>query len=196
MTWKTKSVQSTFYTFTILAFLSFYASAVFADMRLNSDQSTVSFISVKKGAVSEAHTFKKLSGVLTDSGELKLSLDLASVDTKIEIRDDRMRKHLFETEKFSTATITAQLTDLPTKPGITNISTEATLDLHGVSKRIQVEVVVFKTADELMAANTSPVIINAVDYGMEGGIAMLQKLAKLPSIAPTVPVSFVLVFTQ
>lgn len=170
-------------------------SPAYADMSLDNSHSTLKFVSIKKGSVAEAHSINKLSGSLSDKGELKISLDLSSVDTKIDIRNERMKKHLFEIDKFATATITAKLTGLPTADGISQLSAEATLDLHGVSKPIKVEVSLVKSGDQLMVASTRPVIINAADYGLEGGIAMLQKLAKLPSIATAVPVNFVLVFS-
>ena len=176
--------------------ITFATSIAYAGLSLDNTYSTVKFVSIKKGTVAEAHSINKISGSLSDEGELKISLDLSSVDTKIDIRNERMKKHLFDIEKFATATITATITDLPTVDGISRLSTDATLDIHGVSKPIKVDVTLMKSGDQLMVASTNPVIINAADYGMDGGIAMLQKLAKLPSIATAVPVSFVLVFSQ
>ncbi len=171
-------------------------SPVYADMSLDNTQSTVKFVSIKKGSAAEVHSINKLSGSLSDEGELKLALDLSSVDTKIDIRNDRMKKYLFEIEKFATATITAKLDNLPVVDGISQISADAILGLHGVSKTIKVDVTLMKSGDQLMVANNSPVIINTADYGMDSGVAMLQKLAKLPSIATAVPVNFVLVFSK
>jgi len=53
-----------------------------------------------------------------------------------------------------------------------------------------------KTGDKLLAASTTPIIINAADFKMEEGVAKLQALAKLPSVATAVPVSFILSFTK
>ncbi|MEE9352500.1 MAG: YceI family protein [Thiotrichaceae bacterium] len=171
------------------------SSIVYADIALDNDQSTVSFVSIKKGTAGEAHTFKKVSGLLSDSGELKIVIDLASVDTKVEIRDTRMKRDLFETSKFAEATLTAKV-DAMTEDGVKNISTDATLDLHGVSKTVLVHATVVKNGDSIVATSTKPIIIDAAAFGLDGGIAKLKELAKLPSIATAVPVNFVLVFSK
>ena len=170
------------------------ASVSFADMTLDKKHSNVSFVSVKKGAVAEGHRIKDLSGSLTDKGALKVTLDLTSIDTKIEIRDQRAKEFLFETSKFAEATLTANLEAIA--DGVSNISTEAELSLHGVSQKIKVEVTVIKAGDKLLATSTMPIIIKASDYKMEGGVKKLQELAKLPSVATSIPVSFVLTFSK
>jgi len=169
-------------------------SISFADMNLDKKYSNVSFVSVKKGTVAEGHRIRKLSGSLTDKGILKVTLDLNSIDTKIEIRDQRAKEFLFETEKFAEATLTANIEEI--KDGISNISTEAELSLHGISQKIKVDVTVLKAGDQLLATSTMPIIINAADFKLEGGIKKLQELAKLPSVATSVPVSFVLMFNK
>ncbi len=70
------------------------------------------------------------------------------------------------------------------------------LSLHGMVKNVDFEAVVVKLGDKLVVTSAKPIIIKAADYGLEGGIAMLQKLAKLPSIATAVPVNFVLTFSK
>ena len=172
-----------------------FGPLAYADMALDSDNSTLSFVSVKKGSVAEAHKIKKLSGSLSKSGELKVVLDLSSVDTKVEIRDTRMKEFLFETGKFAEATLTAKIEGIP-EDGVKKISTEATLDLHGVSHKVKVNAVVLKVGNKLIASSSTPIIINAADFKLDGGIAKLQELAKLPSIAVAVPVSFTLVFSK
>jgi len=170
------------------------ASISYADMTLDKEHSNLSFVSVKKGTVAEVHRIKNLSGSLSDKGELKVTLDLTSVDTKIEIRDQRAKEFLFETDKFANATLTANIAEIA--EGVSNISTEAELSLHGVSQKITVDVTLMKTGDKLLAASTTPIIINAADFKMEEGVAKLQALAKLPSVATAVPVSFILSFTK
>jgi len=172
------------------------SSVSVADMTLNSKSSSLSFFSVKKGTAGESHSIPKLSGSFTASGDLNVILDLKSVDTKIPVRDERMNKVLFETEKHPDAILTAKITDDVSKNGIKTIATEATLKMHGVTQKIKVNVMVIRTNDKLIATSLKPIIISAPDFKLEAGVAKLQKLAKLPSIALSVPVSFTLVFDQ
>jgi hypothetical protein len=56
---------------------------------------------------------------------------------------------------------------------------------------------VTKQADDSLRATTvTPVIINAAAFGYVDGIAKLQELAGLPSIATAVPVTFSIVFSD
>lgn len=167
---------------------------VFADKALVADSSTISFVSIKKGAVGESHTFKKMAGKIADNGEFTLEIDLSSVDTKVEIRDMRMKRDLFEVEKFPKLTLTAKVETDVAEGKMKTVSTEATLDLHGIKEKIQVEVMVINVGGKLVAVSQKPVIISAATFGLEGGVKKLQELAKLPSVATAVPVSFTLVF--
>lgn len=80
------------YAFIMLALIAFTQSAL-ADWALQGDQSSINFVSVKANAVAEVSQFKKVAGTIDKQGNVKLSIDLASVDTGISIRDERMKKN-------------------------------------------------------------------------------------------------------
>ena len=90
-------------------------------MILDNTLSTLSFVSVKKGKVGEVHTIDKLSGSLSETGDLVIKLDLSSVNTNIDIRNERMQQHLFETKNNPTATISAKIGKVPTS-GVSRVS--------------------------------------------------------------------------
>jgi polyisoprenoid-binding protein YceI len=92
-----------------LALFVFGALAAHADWALNNDQSRLSFISVKKGSVAEVHHFTKLDGQVDGSGNVSVSIPLASVETAIPIRNERMQQMLFETEIFPSADLSAKV---------------------------------------------------------------------------------------
>lgn len=174
--------------------LSFAASHGKGGMMLDNALSTLSFVSVKKGVTGEVNTIDKLSGSLSEAGELSVTLDLASVNTKIEIRDERMQQHLFETGANPTATVTAKIGKVADR--VSRVTGSLELNLHGAKKRLDFEAIAVMAGDKLVVSSAKPIIINAADFGLEGGIATLQALAKLPSIATVVPVSFVLTFNK
>lgn len=178
------------------SFSAAHEKKAMGDMKLDNSLSALSFVSIKKGTVGEAHTIKNLSGSLSAAGNINVVLDLASVNTKIEIRDERMKKHLFETDKNPSATITAKVGDKVSVVGVSLVEGEVSINLHGVTQKVAVSVAVVNTGDKVVITSTKPIIIKAADYGLEGGVAMLQKLAKLPSIATAVPVNFVLTFSK
>ncbi|MFN3786026.1 MAG: YceI family protein [Thiothrix sp.] len=170
------------------------SSSAMADWTLNNEQSALHFVSLKKEHVAEVHTFKTLSGTVGTDGKASLAIDLASVNTNVEIRDQRMREMLFDTAKFTTANITVDLGADGVKPGIQNI--KATLDLHGMKKDIDATVAVTENGDNLQVATVAPIIINADDFGLADGINALREAAQLPSISKAVPVTFVLSFAK
>ena len=172
------------------------STASFADMMLDELASSLTFVSVKKGTAGEVHTIPKMSGSLNNKGDLNVILDLKSVNTKIPVRDERMNKVLFETAVYPDAILTAKIADDLSADGIKTIETEATLEMHGISQKIKVEVIAVRAGDQLIASSTKPIIISAADFKLEGGVAKLQELAKLSSIALAVPVNFVLVFKK
>ena len=59
--------------------------------QINNNESQVNFISTKKVNIAEVHQFDKIAGNLAETGEFSLAIDLASVNTGIEIRDSRMK---------------------------------------------------------------------------------------------------------
>ncbi len=169
--------------------------ATAGSMNLDENMSNLSFVSVKKGTVGEVHAIQKLTGSLSDKGELKISMFLSSVETNIPIRNTRMKRHLFLSEENPLATITANVTGkVPTEAGVSMIETEGELTMRGVTKKVKVNAMVAHTGKELVVSSVKPIIIKADDYGMGDGVKKLQELAKLPSIATAVPVNFSLVF--
>jgi len=194
-------IKSTLLNATLMTVLSLTSLSAFADWKLDNEQSTVSFISVKKTNVMEAHHFNKLSGKLSNEGVFSLAIDLGSVDTTIAIRDQRMKEHLFEQVKFPQAIVSATI--LPATLAKLNVNETTTmpltaqLDLHGMKQSIILLMSVTKLSDSsLLVASQKPVMIKASDFGLVEGIETLRKLAGLPSISTTVPVSFVLRLNQ
>ena len=66
--------------------LSLFALIVFigsanAHWSLDNAASTLSFVTVKAEHVAEVHTFDVLSGSIDDAGEVKIAIELASVNT-------------------------------------------------------------------------------------------------------------------
>jgi polyisoprenoid-binding protein YceI len=168
---------------------------------LVSDQSRLSFVSVKAGEIAEVHHFASLTGTVTPAGQASISIPLDSVNTGIELRDDRMRTILFEIANHPTATFTAAI-DLAAIGTLAvgeqrRMPLAGQLSLHGLTAPVETQVVVTRAADgKVLVASLDPVVVNAASFGLTAGLAELQKLANLPGITPDVPVSFQLTFTR
>ena len=165
------------------------------------DASDLSFVSVKAIDIGEVHRFSELAGRITDRGKAVVTINLSSVDTAIPLRDERMRELLFETDEFTHATIRATIdkNTLETiEPGSTQrLDTMFALDLHGSEIELTGTVLIAKLdADTVTVTSTEPLLVNAGSVGLADGIEALRKVANLPSISATVPVSFLLTFNR
>jgi polyisoprenoid-binding protein YceI len=183
---------------TIFIGFSLFCSSASAHWMLVEGKSSLSFVSTKNQNLSEIQRFKTLKGEFSPEGKLQVEIDLASIDSGIEIRDIRMREKLFLVDKFPSAHLTAQLPDSVltlAKGSSISVTLPAELSLMGISKTINVTVQVTRKADNgIVATSTQPILISADDFGLTSGIEILQKLAGLNGIGLTVPVNFNLVF--
>jgi polyisoprenoid-binding protein YceI len=171
------------------------ANAGDAIWALNNANSNIAFVSIKQNSIGETHHFKTLTGQLDKTGQLTVAIDLSSVATGVDIRDTRMQEFLFETNKFATATITADVSPIAygklKKGQSLMVNTPFTLDLHGVKKVINADVIITLQADKtLSVVSSKPILLQAQDFGLDGGIAKLMELAGLKAIASSVPVTF------
>jgi polyisoprenoid-binding protein YceI len=175
------------------------ATSAHADWTLDSESARVHFISVKAGKIAEVHRFERVTGTASSTGEVHIEIFLASVDTAIEIRNERMRSMLFEVAQFPRAVISATLdptsvADLETGDTVA-MTTHAVLAMHGREQEIALDVQVTATRDGGLQVNSvAPIVVQASDYALAAGVERLREVAGLPSISPAVPVTFSLHF--
>ncbi|MDM3870824.1 YceI family protein [Porticoccus sp. W117] len=186
---------------TIAALLLIASCFSNADWQLNNELSDLSLVTTKATHIAEVHHFKKLSGAAGEQGA-SVIIDLASIHTNIDIRDQRMGDMLFETAKFPNAAFTAAI-DLKAVEGLEvgerlNQNITGTLSLHGASQNLDLgQVTITRLADNrLLVANQRPVLVNAASFNLVAGVEKLRQAAGLPSISNAVPVSFQLVFEK
>jgi len=169
--------------------------------QLVNTQSHLNFISIKKGTFVETHHFKKFSGSVDTGGKALVTIALDSVETNIDIRNERMRTHLFKTAETPNATLTtnldmAQFTDMAVGER-KEISQIIVIHMHGKTESLRAEMIVTRLgANKIVVDSHDPILLNVEAFGMTAGVEKLRELAKLPSITPVVPVSFSLVFER
>ena len=129
-------------------------------------------------------------GSIADTGEAQLNVDLASVATGIDIRNERMRTMLFNVLTFPQAEITTDLdlgefTSL-TRPVVKTIS--AKLSLVGQSTQVHGDVLVVPVNDNTVNVTTvAPIVVNANGLEMVAGIEALREVPACPLLATAYP---------
>jgi hypothetical protein len=178
--------------------LSLAPLTVSADWQLDAERSRLAFVSVKNAAVGESHHFRDLRGGVDDEGSASVTVELASVDTAIPIRDERMRKMLFEITSFPQATFSASvdaslLEQARTAPVVTTVPVRVAL--HGSEADYEAELLLSVSAGgELHVLTRSPILVDADDFDLGSGVDALRRVAGLDSISRAVPVTAHLVF--
>jgi hypothetical protein len=179
----------------LFAVLALFVLPARAQWSLVNESSELHFISIKKTSVAEIHRFRKLVGEVDAMGTIRLTIDLASVDTGVPVRDERLQTLLFEVAQFPVALFeghadTGMLARL--EPGMsTDLDVAGKLTLHGHSQEVKAALrVTALTQDRLLVTTRAPILLNADAFGLAAGIEKLREIVGLPSISAAVPVTF------
>jgi len=163
-------------------------------------ESRVAFGSVKKDVVGEVHHFNNVNGTVGDDGALSINIDLGSLETNIDIRNERMTEHVFQ-KGAATATVTGEI-DMSEinamKVGETKVvEIEAELSFVGVSNEIEANMLVARLGENRVLVTTEDfVMLSTEDLEIDPGVDKLMQLAKLPGITRVTPVSVRMVFEK
>ncbi len=192
-----KSLQARFLT--LFVAISF-AGAAQAHWSLDNEASSLSFVTVKAEHIAEVHTFDRLTGTIDDSGDVEITIELASVNTMIPIRNERMQEMLFETNMFPQATISGMinldaLTDMAAGASIAR-QIDFELALHGQTVALAANVQITRTGEGVVVSTLKPIVVQSDAFSLTAGVEKLREVAGLPSISRAVPVSFTVVFEQ
>jgi polyisoprenoid-binding protein YceI len=167
---------------------------------LNNQASSLIFVTTKNASKTEVQSFEAIKGQIKNK-KASLSIDLTSVVTGIEIRDERIKDLFFETKLFPQAKVSINLAN--SKIGamevgeVKNIELDALLDIHGVKQKLPLKAQVILLKNKTLLVNSvEPLIVNLQKFKLLEGVNLLREIAHLKSINAAIPVSFNLMFTQ
>ena len=139
--------------------------------QLQTGQSTIGFLSVKKGTIAEYSGFASFSGQIDPTGAAEIVIAMDSVDTKIDLRNVRMRFLFFETFKHGEARIKATIppelvADLPSHTRKT-VDLSVSLTLHGIETNLTAPVAVTLMDNNTVNVSTvQPIILSLADFDL------------------------------
>lgn len=167
---------------------------------LDGEASVLNVVSIKNNKIAELFYFRELSGTLDlSSGKATVNIALASIDSGIGIRDERMKKHLFNVEE-NTAALFAAKVDVKALAAMPKgqpqpMPLEGELQIAGQSQAVSFDTLVTKLDDgSIRVLSAAPAFVDVAGLGLEGGINTLRELAGLKAISLAVPVSFSVLF--
>jgi polyisoprenoid-binding protein YceI len=182
----------------VAAALSFSAAA---DWSVNSAQSSLNFVSVKNDVVAETHSFKDLTGSLTEAGDFAVAIPAMSIDTMIPIRNERILEHVLTAKQYASINAKGKV-DSKVLAGLKtgdSVVVDQALDLTLLTKTqsLTAKVKVTKVSDsQLVVTTVAPIMLDVNKFELNAGVEKLRELAGLKSISPMVPTTFSLVLVK
>ncbi len=177
-----------------------WAGAALGQWSLNNDRSTMRFVTIKAEHTAEIHYFERLRGFIDEDGAVEIRVELASVNTLVPIRDERMREMLFRTGVFPDATITGRvdIDAIAAWPAGDSALMEMRFDLeiNGERRAYLADLLVVRLGDGVLVSTARPVIVDAGSHGLVAGVEALREVVGLPGISRAVPVTLVMVFER
>ena len=180
------------------------STAVFAE-QWQADDVDVSFLTTKVTAsnatVTELNTFDTASATLNFDGKLDAVIDLGSVNSGIEIRDQRLKDHVFAAAKHLELLISGKvdLTDIDKLEVGQSLVLQQPLHLTFGGQEVDVTadlLVVRQTDNQLSVTSLKPIILDLTLFGVDQGVSKLTGLAGLNAIALQVPTFLHTTFTR
>lgn len=178
----------------LLALSSFSFSAL-ASWSIVSDQSSLSYVSVKNETVAEVNTFKQIKGELSPEGQLQVTLPVSGLETAISIRNERILEHVLKSSEFAAikASGKVKMSDVTALNVGQSMALEQPLQLTllNETQNLNALLLVTKLNEKTLMVHTSaPLIVDLTKFELTSGLEKLRQLAGLKSISPIVPVSF------
>jgi polyisoprenoid-binding protein YceI len=177
-----------------------------AGWEVQTPASSVQFVTTKAGlagvgGISEVQKFTQFSGALSNAGRLEFNVALASVQTGIEIRDERLKTMLFKIVDTPRATFNADINasaiDALGVGQSSDLDVNGQFTLGGQTKPMTAALRVTRlSATQLQVVTREPLIVNANDYGMKAGVEALREIMGLNFLASVAPISLNLVLTS
>ncbi len=168
---------------------------------LDTQQSFLGFVSTKNTHTVESHSFGAVTGSVSEDGIARLSIDLDTVETGFDSRNQRLRELLFNTAETPSADVSIELGDnlsgvLGLTPGdALTLEVPASVQISGQTRDINAELRVERlTNQRFLVSSARPLIIAADQFELQDGVEALREAAALTSISIAVPVDFALFF--
>lgn len=176
-----------------------YGNASGPEWRLDSGASHFYMQTAKANSIVEIHQFTGLQGSVSPNGDAKVTIDLTSVSSGIDVRDVRMRFLLFETYKYPNAEVTARLDMNRLRQVLTTTRMmyplTFTLSLHGMTKEFETLVYVTRLSDSSVSVSTvKPILVATDDFGLTAGLNKLSEAVNGTPIVSAASFTFDLVF--
>ncbi|MRI34711.1 hypothetical protein EOPP23_17145 [Endozoicomonas sp. OPT23] len=168
---------------------------------LDNERSKFYFTFTKNTHLATTATFEQLKGSISDKGTAMLYIDLASLESGIVKRDNRLRELFFRVADFPMAEVSVRLSKRIEKKIITGetvlIKSSAKVKLNGKQVRMRPELSVYQHENgDIEVSSIQPVLLNATTFDYDDQVQAMVDLAGVNNISKTVMINFRLYYQQ
>lgn len=166
---------------------------------LDGNASHIAFGSVKSHFIGEVHTFSGLSGAVSEDGKTSIEIELSSLETQIDIRNERMAEHVFKLLPSALLTAQLEMDEFGQLDVGSSKVMEIDFDLALVGNNVPLygEIFVMRVGeDKVLVTTNSMVFVDTEELGIDAGVDKLQELASLEDITRAVPVTMRFMFNR
>ena len=172
-----------------------------ASWTLDNQQSAFYFTFTKNTHLATTATFEQLKGDISDNGEASLYIDLASLESGIVKRDNRLRDLFFRVADFPMAEVSVRLSNRIKKKFVRGktapIKVSAKVIMNGKQVRMRPELSVYEHENgDIEVSSVQPVLMDAFAFGYAEQVQTMIDLAGVNNISKTVMVNFRLYYHQ
>lgn len=189
----------------MVGFEAAWAQSQHPAWQINLPSSSLTFNTTKSGVagvggVTETMRFNHFKGGMDAQGNIQLHIDLASVDSGIAIRDERLQTMFWQVATHPNVNFTAKvkpedLQKINAGKASLTVTVAGQLTMAGQSKPIQAELHVTPLHNKRIISTRRAVVINAGDFGMTEGVEALRAIMGLTYLSTSAPVTFQLELT-
>ncbi len=175
-------------------------SAEASSWQVNLPASSLTFNTTKSsvagvGGVTETMRFKSFKGGMDAQGRVLLDIDLSSVESGIEIRDQRLQTIFWNVATHPVVTFASQikaadLQKINAAKESVQLTVEGLLIMAGQTKPIQAQLQVTPLNNKLIINTRQAIVVNASDFGLSTGVEALKAIMGLNYLSSSAPVSF------
>ncbi|PUE62994.1 hypothetical protein B9Z45_01170 [Limnohabitans sp. 2KL-17] len=171
-----------------------------SDWDISLADSSLTFTTTKSGVAgvggaTETNRFKSFKGGLNRQGRIQLQIELRSVDSGVQIRDERLKTLLWNVATQPSVQFSAQIDPQKLKQindgkGAVPLTVDGKLTMAGQSVPIKAQLLVVAMKGNLWVSTREAIVIDAKDFGLTPGVEALRAIVGLNFLSTSAPVSF------
>lgn len=146
-----------------------------------SELNHVSFYSEAPLENIEAHSYKSKSLIDLQTNEIVFTVPIRTFEFEKSLMQEHFNENYMESHKFPRAKFKGKIIGFEPKPGKQEVSAEGQLEIHGVTREVQVEGEIDYSEDEITIKATFPVRV--ADYDIKIPKVVASNIAEVVDIS-------------